>query len=111
LSASMEPSRERDGDIISPILIMNYLQHASMEPSRERDGDLMSFFLTYPSGKSFNGAVARTRRRRAARQSVEVDARNASMEPSRERDGDHPRGRGCGHGPACFNGAVARTRR
>src|SRR5690606_30854396 len=38
--ASMEPSRERDGDGIMPAQLQNAVGCASMEPSRERDGDV-----------------------------------------------------------------------
>src|SRR5690606_4491740 len=60
--ASMEPSRERDGDF-GVLIKFNSSCVASMEPSRERDGD----------GGCGGGWVA---------------TKHASMEPSRERDGD-----------------------
>src|SRR5690606_23473293 len=37
--ASMEPSRERDGDLPRPCGAGLHVDGASMEPSRERDGD------------------------------------------------------------------------
>src|SRR5690606_30239300 len=106
---SMEPSRERDGDVVSAIGFL-YVLIASMEPSRERDGDPLQPGRHWPNAPQlqwsrranatetllrcrqcdlpnrFNGAVARTRRRRG-------------------------RGGGWVATKDGFNGAVARTRR
>src|SRR5690606_18910523 len=60
----------------------------SMEPSRERDGDSRTGITCSVRATTFNGAVARTRRRllkSTARWSI---TEQPSMEPSRERDGD-----------------------
>ena len=62
--ASMEPSRERDGDAYWYAVNGKRARAASMEPSRERDGD----------GQGVGEQPGE-------------DA-EASMEPSRERDGD-----------------------
>src|SRR5690606_25080448 len=59
---------------------------------------------------SFNGAAARTQRRRSAEtQTAEVNV--ASMGPLRERSGDPPGRLGCVGSRRCFNGAAARTQR
>src|SRR5690606_28575355 len=85
--ASMEPSRERDGDTFDPEESPATEALASMEPSRERDGDRASCPSSGAPLARFNGAVARTRRRHRAMVAPRHAAR-ASMEPSRERDGD-----------------------
>src|SRR5690606_326149 len=85
--ASMEPSRERDGDAgdaeENPMMkaMLQWSRRAnatetarlvescctesaaSMEPARERDGDLCALRTPAAGGRCFNGAVARTRRR------------------------------------------------
>src|SRR5690606_5016862 len=112
-TASMEPSRERDGDRFVDCLGQVRRLAASMEPSRERDGDCASAVPDAASSRCFNGAVARTRRRRRTSvapcgggsmlqwsrraNATETEASagragrraRASMEPSRERDGDN----------------------
>src|SRR5690606_16612796 len=61
---------------------------ASMEPSRERDGDARRRPARDQRDSGFNGAVARTRRRRGVVARPDHARLIASMEPSRERDGD-----------------------
>src|SRR5690606_26651353 len=73
---------ETAGGVVTP----GPRRDASMEPSRERDGDLSGCRGGSRRTGRFNGAVARTRRRRASAIAA------------------NPRSR-------CFNGAVARTRR
>src|SRR5690606_2902033 len=88
IPASMEPSRERDGDSSSPKPSPAAQGFASMEPSRERDGDSAAKLGPRVSTRlqwSRRANATETDERPAHRGQSDGDA---SMEPSRERDGD-----------------------
>src|SRR5690606_28697406 len=85
--ASMEPSRERDGDRTSGSSPSSWrmLQWSRRANATETLGSGLPRKQT--AGR-FNGAVARTRRRRPGIGGDLGVPQVASMEPSRERDGD-----------------------
>src|SRR5690606_29469647 len=88
--ASMEPSRERDGDVPDPGQQRGGAQLQWSRRANATETAVMSSKRA-DSPRSLNGAVARTRRRPDCLGRGPTSFDRASMEPSRERDGDTAR--------------------